>query len=342
MLISKRLGGIRVGKISFVKSLDIIATCAINITITTELIGNVKGHKFLWEQIVGDTTGVVYDTPLNEPTLSYTNNIPPGTRDDKRFRFWIDRGKSYQQFYDVWVWSSPVTYMISDNTYSVNQSNNATQIGVSGLSIGLAYTYIFDENTVLTYEGYSVVWDQPTSHNLSLFENYQIEEFNATTGNWDVVDITVDTSYNSPLINKAYRVIAKYRNTNTPQLTGLVSNIIYYTDQATPLSVAIRKGEIIPIATSASLNNTNVVSGLTTTQITLQTYIVPNDTITVSAYGSLNNNNIISGLNTTQFTLITYIVPNDNINVSSYSSLNNNNIISNYTVIQNENSNIGG
>jgi hypothetical protein len=82
---------------------DVQVGCATEVTLTASFVGDDTGHRFEWEQIEG--TPVTWITPTDQLTVTFT----VGTYDNKKFRFWMDKGSFSQLFDDVNVWSSPVS-----------------------------------------------------------------------------------------------------------------------------------------------------------------------------------------------------------------------------------------
>lgn len=80
------------------------ATCALSVTLSATVNGDVRGHALLWEQISGDAQ-IVFVTPTNQLTVTY-NVIGLGSA-DRTFRFYIDKGTSQEQYDDVIVWGTP-------------------------------------------------------------------------------------------------------------------------------------------------------------------------------------------------------------------------------------------
>lgn len=83
---------------------DIMALCLTNVAINPILKGDPTGHTFQWEQIKGDDTSVTWLTPKDQPEFS----IHIGAiKADRVFRFWINRGTSYEKYYDITIYGTP-------------------------------------------------------------------------------------------------------------------------------------------------------------------------------------------------------------------------------------------
>jgi len=97
---------------------DITVICQTYITLTAILQGDITGHTFEWEQTSGfpvDWVGSRFST-----TVTFSQTI----KNDKTFRFWVDRGTAIQRFRDVNVWNTPtelITASISVNAVQFSQ-----------------------------------------------------------------------------------------------------------------------------------------------------------------------------------------------------------------------------
>lgn len=89
---------------------DIISLCLTSIEFTPVLIGLVTGHTYLWEQISGDQTSVVWLTPKNQKDVV----IDLGSlKVDRVFRFWVSKGTRYERHYDVYLYGTPLDKITS-------------------------------------------------------------------------------------------------------------------------------------------------------------------------------------------------------------------------------------
>lgn len=83
---------------------DIVSFCLTHATFTPRLVGDPKGHTFLWEQIKGDDTEITWLTPKNQPSMT----VQIGSiKTDRTFRFWISKGTRYEKHYDVTIYGTP-------------------------------------------------------------------------------------------------------------------------------------------------------------------------------------------------------------------------------------------
>jgi len=232
MLTSKRLATLKINRVYVKRGPNVVANCKNDITLYVEVTGEVESHRFLWEQISGNPIGVQYTTPLNELTLSYTNVIPPGTRDDKLFRFWVDKGTARAQYYDFWVWSSPVE-IIPFTPAAIKENNVTTAIGqASSINAWVSHGTIVDVLTNQTHYGYFLEWNPPVGHTSSTFINYVIQKYVA--GDWVTVETLTDNSVMDFFMlgavpDTVYRVIASYRLTKT--IHTVTSNLAWWCDQ---------------------------------------------------------------------------------------------------------------
>lgn len=342
MLVSKRLGKISVGKISSVILEDFLLVCGLRVNVTATIIGDTKGHRFEWELITGSSQGIIYMSPLNNLVLDYIIQIPPGIREDKKFRFWIDKGSSRQKYYDIWVWSSFVDNYRSNGTkdISINDNNFISQTGIEQISawIGYASQYYPNETNSTLYETKPVLlWKEPSSNNYNYLLYYSIEQYDLA-GNWipyknnaiNYVDLDI-----SP--NISYRVVATYYNKLTSQLSRVYSNVVSYNSTDT-------RGQNTNLIVSdhlynagGAINDANMVTSyvnFTNTNLSI-TQLYETDYLT----GSINDANLITGY--INFVNTNLVNSSEIIDSVTYDvAVNNNNVITAYTVFSN--SNIGG
>lgn len=97
---SKQLGQIT----SFDAGNEQFATCATEVTLTAAVTGMLNGHTVWWEQVSGNTQ-IVFLTPQNQLTVTYT--VVGGGSSDRVFRFYIDKNTPLEQTDDVTVWGTP-------------------------------------------------------------------------------------------------------------------------------------------------------------------------------------------------------------------------------------------
>lgn len=83
---------------------DIVSFCLTHATFTPRLVGDPKGHTFLWEQIKGDDTEITWLTPKNQPSMTVQIGA---IKTDRTFRFWISKGTRYEKHYDVTIYGTP-------------------------------------------------------------------------------------------------------------------------------------------------------------------------------------------------------------------------------------------
>lgn len=83
---------------------DQTVICAIYVHLTaTMLADEMEGHDTLWEQIKG-TPVTFIGSPLNNLEVSYEQT---NIKDDKTFRFWIDKGTPDALYDDITIYGTP-------------------------------------------------------------------------------------------------------------------------------------------------------------------------------------------------------------------------------------------
>ena len=80
---------------------QVICTPMVYLSATIE--GDLTRHTTEWEQLTG--TPLVTITPVDATNAYYDIMGPAGS--DKVFRFWIDKGRSYAQYSDVTIRTTP-------------------------------------------------------------------------------------------------------------------------------------------------------------------------------------------------------------------------------------------
>lgn len=342
MLVSKRLGKISVGKISSVILEDFLLVCGLRVNIIATIIGDTKGHRFEWELIEGSSVGITYMTTLDGLTLDYIIQIPPGIREDKKFRFWIDKGSNRQKYYDIWVWSSFVDNYRSNGTkdISINDNNFISQTGIEQISawIGYASQYYPNETNSTLYETKPVLlWKEPSSNNYNYLLYYSIEQYDLA-GNWipyknnaiNYVDLDI-----SP--NTSYRVVATYYNKLTSQLSRVYSNVVSYnsTDTRGQNTDLIFNDHLYNAG--GAVNDANMVTNIV--NYTNTNLSIIEDFQVVFLASNTNEANIIT--NYVNFSNTNLVNSSEIIDLVTYdAAVNNNNVVTAYTVFSNIN--IGG
>ena len=80
-----------------------IVSCNDIVTLTADITGDLTGHTVVWDQISG--TPVIWLE--NQDQISVMFQQPTAIRDDKVFRFYIDKDTPYQVYYDTLVTAVP-------------------------------------------------------------------------------------------------------------------------------------------------------------------------------------------------------------------------------------------
>lgn len=84
---------------------DQYVICAMTVTLTATVIGDLTGHTVLWEQISGPTD-IIFITPTNQLIVQYTTT----TFFDRTFRFYIDKLQPGEIFDDVIMFGTPTSF----------------------------------------------------------------------------------------------------------------------------------------------------------------------------------------------------------------------------------------
>lgn len=208
---------------------DSVFTCRSVVTMTADIFGDPRGHTFQWEQISGEP--VEFLSALDQPEMMFTFDV----KEDKQFRFWIDKGTRLEQYDDVWAWQTPteqhyVRSLLPKSTHwarpldSTAQTNSAVHQMIEftdfETALNLGYASATDTNKAL-YWTYPSDAQHITHHVVQRWENGQWTDYlllgpevNYTTiengYNYRVVTFILDPlRYGSkyyPVISKTLRV----------------------------------------------------------------------------------------------------------------------------------------
>lgn len=256
------------------------ATCAIEVTLTATVIGDLTGHNILWEQLTGDTQ-IVFVTPTNQLTATY--NVIGGGSNDRIFRFYIDKGTPLERFDDVTVWGTPTetttlrissTASFSTDTACRNVACGTSYIyyGLPAPSLGGSFATDPTTNFLLTWGSPTCIEDGPTlvtvvqnnNGNMTLIGTFDIDIYSnvAVSAPYDVYYLsttyTVDgNTYTQPScrINQTQpsNTISEYiTDTVFPFSSVSNSNTVYYTltTESTPESTQTTLGSSISTSTT--------------------------------------------------------------------------------------------
>ena len=211
--------------IFFTAGEDQTALCTPNLTLTAEVTGILSGHTLLWEQIAGDELNVIWDTPLNQLVVSY--HVINDSYVDRTFRFWLDKGSSFQQFDDITIFGTPTekTYLASAIPLIHTPLNSNYGTGNREVTLTLSRgTFFLDgldfssSECGFTPDSYFLRWKVADPTDLVRF---LIQEKNGTWVTVATVPIDPDNLlatkywYKTPAMDKLYRVVAEYQHAPT-------------------------------------------------------------------------------------------------------------------------------
>jgi len=207
---------------------DGVAVCDLDFTLTAEIIGDIQGNTFEWQQISGSP--VTFTTPLNELSVSYSQTI----FDDKTFRFFINRGTGFEKFDDVVVYGSPVDII----KHTQSSHNNLINIHASEIfrdddfTLRLITNYPIEENSdAAICKSYSAEEATLTWEFLDIEHEilgYIVRERDNSTGVWNDIASLLPTDYffGSVTLGRSYQISAIVRFDNS-YVGQHLSNIIW-------------------------------------------------------------------------------------------------------------------
>jgi hypothetical protein len=134
-----------------------LVICESTITLSVDLVGDIRGHTFLWQQLSGSP--ITFETPANATSVVFQQTA---IADDKTFVFWIDYGLPYAIATYILVSSKP-----TDN--AVVGAGTGNIIGVGGTTVALGASTqqpnvsLSPVVTVPTYYGNAVTYNSGVS-----------------------------------------------------------------------------------------------------------------------------------------------------------------------------------
>lgn len=122
-----------VSNINFYVDSVLPVTCNVVVALNAVVYGDIANATFLWEQISG--APVIWLEQQNQVNVLFEQ---PATRDDKVFRFWVNKGRSGQKYKDVLVTAVPTDSFTSN----IQRSNSASSVSAFGIPSFVNYNYI--------------------------------------------------------------------------------------------------------------------------------------------------------------------------------------------------------
>ena len=303
---------------------DQFIICANGTTLTATLWGS-KPEKavLLWEQTEGPD--VTWLTPLNQISVSFTKNILQGNAFiDVKFRLWINKGTKFEQFSDIWVYSTPTSFGSIGSQYVMNitayRNVDTTDFPVGGSST----IQVIPSLTV--DGGYQLRWNSPA--NPHLIVQTDMQQF--INGAWETIGITTGkTSFFDGIDpTQSYRLIVTKNRTEL----GVVSDFTYFTSSPSQ--------RLPDDLTYYSAGTSSVEFGINSNSVYNQTYIErtliglqPLQSEGSSGVSYASNVNTIYNVVTIERT-ITGCPPGDSYGTISVSGYAGANTIYNHAVVQ--------
>ena len=211
---------------------DQAALCSVNNTLEATVIGDTEGHTFLWEQMSGNP--IVWTSPTDQLLVTYNN--PSAIYDDKVFRFWIDKGKPDQQYDEITVFGTPTAKAVFN--YGSDQATYASlgstyNCRAPEASMSLTFIGSPQEGSESDESSFALMWGLPECDSDEILQ-FGIQEASSPWSEIAIVPKTGNTY--SPIVpNRAYRVVAYYRERNSA-ISAYTSNTVYSTTQKTLLN----------------------------------------------------------------------------------------------------------
>lgn len=108
-------------------------TCSDYVTLNASLVGDLTGHTFEWVQLSGEP--VTWMESRYQPNVTF---LQPAIRNDKVFRFYLDRNTIYEKVGEILVTAIPTDYVTS----SIGSIRTVSSSSLNSLSGELTYQYL--------------------------------------------------------------------------------------------------------------------------------------------------------------------------------------------------------
>lgn len=256
---------------------QVVCTPMVYLSATFE--GDLNRHTTEWEQIEG--TPLVTLISVDATNSYYAVSGAPGS--DKVFRFWIDKGRSYQQYADVTIRTTPTDDITIDLTFTSLPTLPVVRDSFKVSQMLLMGNLIFDDSIPFNSAGdtftdnFILSWDLPklfketldneTQRFYNNFLGTTLETFNVST--WENLTTVLGSNLREfvlPANSDKLRINSLYfYNGQTNVVTGN-----WFQLDTDSLKVITAK-ESIPDVKMSSVNNDTTITRLIYT-LNLQTY----------------------------------------------------------------------
>lgn len=321
---------------------DVTSICSTQVTLQATIYGDPQGHRFLWEQLEG--SDVTWETTQTELTVT----ISFSQFDDKKLRFWIDKGSKDERYDDVWVWGTPTEQFINSQGVTTQNNQNITMDGLCRrlpCSAVDAVTNIYS-NPIYGYAecgstNYVLRFRTPDCW-VDRVLYYRIQE-KQSDGSYNTVDTTpVNPNdlhyYTTPDVGKYYRITPVYQlNDINQQYDYMFASCDIYTastnDGADAVETYVGEHGVITNR-NISINNYNV-------RVRTKIERTPSEDYTVAGGVITSNNFAVSNYNVRVRTKIEQSESEDYTVAGGVTTVNNF-TLTNYSVLARDGSQVGG
>lgn len=267
--------------------------CTPMVYLSATISGNLNGHTTEWEQVNGTpTVDILTVDALN---AYYEVSGSPGS--DKIFRFWIDKGRSYQQYLDVIIRTTPAD-IVPDTLKGGSLNTDLSVDAAFTITVyNLTADFAFDYNIPFNSQGESfssdfyLAWNLPgmflettpdseRARYRAACVGTRLEYFNDTS--WtELSTVAINDMRTSPIGNATRLRLGALYNLN-----GAIKPVYgpWFTVDGNNARVILAKTVVTPTQ-GATLNTDNVVTRIVYT-LTLLDY---NENVTASVGGAVAN-----------------------------------------------------
>lgn len=267
--------------------------CTPMVYLSATISGNLNGHTTEWEQVNGTpTVDILTVDALN---AYYEVSGSPGS--DKTFRFWIDKGRSYQQYLDVIIRTTPAD-IVPDTLKGGSLNTDLSVDAAFTITVyNLTADFAFDYNIPFNSQGESfssdfyLAWNLPgmflettpdseRARYRAACVGTRLEYFNDTS--WtELSTVGINGLRTSPIGNATRLRLGALYNLN-----GAIKPVYgpWFTIDGNNARVILAKTVVTPTQ-GATLNTDNVVTRIVYT-LTLLDY---NENVTASVGGAVAN-----------------------------------------------------
>ena len=244
-------------------------TCNDIVTLSARVSGDLTGHTFEWSQISG--TPVIWLESVNQTSVMFQQ---PTARDDKVFRFTIDKGSSVAKYKDILVTAVPTDTMTS----SISHTGTVGSFSLSSLATEITYLYqapaIREAGSIMVNDATkAVIFSSPTQTLVTPGNSYSVNLVVKSGNSYNLVsnNLLTDISYNGTSfingvnLNNTYKLQAVIGSTTQDTITFSTSTLA----QQYNGDIGITDESVFNLSLSESKTNSEILETITRSLVNL-------------------------------------------------------------------------